>query len=121
MTSVLVDQLQLMHRMLFEESQRLPPAVRGCVTQEVLVCNAKIIQLNCILDLAKKYDLYLQEQEHQRRNRDEEIWHHFLTLLDSRRDTYRDIEYSAEECPFPEEVLTSLEVDFRLYLKSHGL
>ena len=113
--TTVAEQVKLMIDMLRDEYDKYVPVdPRGMVNTDRAVCGGKIQVLTRVHDL-------LVEGTQEERNRHKEIWTHFLTILDTRREEMKDVEYDYESMPFPEDTLTDLEKDYLLYLRSHGL
>ena len=113
--TTVAEQVSLMITMLSDEYKKyIPLDAGGHVNTDRKVCEGKLQVLRVVHDL-------LTEGSQEERNRHKEIWTHFLTILDTRREEMKDVEYDYESMPFPEDTLTDLEKDYLLYLRSHGL
>ena len=113
--TAVAEQVSLMIRMLKTEAGSYPPvSPPGTEYKEKKLAEGKIQVLSQVLEM-------LLEGSQEERNRHKEIWTHFLTILDTRREEMKDVEYDYESMPFPEDTLTDLEKDYLLYLRSHGL
>lgn len=109
--SSLQDQVQLMIDLVREELGRHAPPHPGVGNlTEYSLLSAKLGTLKRVMTLFEG-----------ERNRDREIWEHFLTILRARRVSYVDTEYGSGDHPYPEDVLGKLNNEFALYLKSHGI